>query len=87
MDRRGMHIGIWWEGKKEKQLGKPRSRWEDNVNIDVREIECGVMDWIHLAQDIDQWMALANTIFEFRKSLDTLEYLSDFSRTQLHGGS
>jgi hypothetical protein len=28
-------------------LGKPRRKWEDNIRIDV--------DWIHLAQDRDQW--------------------------------
>jgi hypothetical protein len=32
---------------------------EDNIKIDVREIEWGVMDWIRLTQDIDQWRTLA----------------------------
>jgi hypothetical protein len=29
--------------------------------MDLREIECGGMDWIHLAQDREQWRALVNT--------------------------
>jgi hypothetical protein len=30
------------------QLGTPRRRWEDNIKIDLREIELGGMDWIHV---------------------------------------
>jgi hypothetical protein len=43
------------EGK--RPLGSPRRRWEDNIRIDVREIGWEVVDWIHLAQDSDQWRA------------------------------
>jgi hypothetical protein len=37
------------EGK--RPLRKPRRRWEDNIKMDLREIGCGCMDWIELAQD------------------------------------
>jgi hypothetical protein len=30
----------------------------------VTEIGWGGMDWIHLAQDIDQWRAVVNMIME-----------------------
>jgi hypothetical protein len=30
--------------------------------MDVREIGCGGMDWIDLAQDRVQWRALMNTV-------------------------
>jgi hypothetical protein len=39
-------------------LGSPRCRWEDNIKLDVRKIRWGGMDWIHLAQDREQWWAL-----------------------------
>jgi hypothetical protein len=29
-------------------------RWVDNIKMDLREIEWDVMDWIDLAQDMDQ---------------------------------
>jgi hypothetical protein len=36
----------------------------DNIEMDLREIGCGGVDWIDLAQDKDQWRALVNTIIE-----------------------
>jgi hypothetical protein len=38
-----------------RPLGRPRHRWEDNISMDLREIEFGDVDWIHLAQDRDRW--------------------------------
>jgi hypothetical protein len=34
--------------------------------MDPREIGWDGMDWIDLAQDRDQWMALVNAIMNFR---------------------
>jgi hypothetical protein len=47
-------------------LGRHRRSWEDNIMTDFREIECGDMDWIDLAQDRDQWKALVNTVMSLR---------------------
>jgi hypothetical protein len=30
--------------------------------MDIREIGLGVMDWINLAQNRDQWRSLLNTV-------------------------
>jgi len=29
-------------------------RWEYNIKMDLREIGCKIVDWMHLAQDKDQ---------------------------------
>jgi hypothetical protein len=34
--------------------------------MDLREIGWDSMDWIELAQDRDQWMALLNTVMNLR---------------------
>jgi hypothetical protein len=52
------------EGK--RPLRRPGRRWVDNIKIDLREIRWDSMDWIDLAQDKDQWRALANTIMNLR---------------------
>jgi hypothetical protein len=49
-----------------RQLGRPRRRWEDNKKIDLREIDFGDVDWIHLAQDRDRWRTLVNTVMNLR---------------------
>jgi hypothetical protein len=48
------------EGK--RPLGRRRRRWEDNIEICLREIKWGGMDWTNLVQDRDQWRALVNTV-------------------------
>jgi hypothetical protein len=52
------------EGK--KPLGRPRRTWEDNIRMDLREIGLEGVDWIHLAQDRDQWRAVVNTVMNIR---------------------
>jgi hypothetical protein len=34
--------------------------------MDLREIGEGGLDWIDLAQDMDQWRALVNTVMNLR---------------------
>jgi hypothetical protein len=46
------------EGKRPQ--ARLRCRMENNIKMDIRRIEWGIMDWIHLSQDMDQWMALVN---------------------------
>jgi hypothetical protein len=43
-------------------LGKPRTRWKDNIKIDLRLMGCGGVNWNHQAQVRDQWRALVSTI-------------------------
>jgi PAS domain-containing protein len=45
-----------------RPLGRPRSRWEDNIKMDLREIGFVDVDWIHWAQDRDRRRALVNTV-------------------------
>jgi len=66
----GGEIGVYWalvrkpEGK--KPLGRPKRRWEDTIKMDLKEVECGVMNLIELAQDRDNWRGLVNAVMNFR---------------------
>jgi hypothetical protein len=52
------------EGK--RLLGRPRRRWVDNIKLDLREIGWDGIDWIYLAQDMDQWRALVNMVMNLQ---------------------
>jgi hypothetical protein len=52
------------EGK--RPLGRRRRRCQNNIKMDLREIGWDGMDWIDLAQDMDQWKALVNTVMNLR---------------------
>jgi hypothetical protein len=52
------------EGK--RPLEKPRRRWEDGIKVYLREIGCGGVEWIHLAQDRDRWRAVVNAVMNLR---------------------
>ena len=52
------------EGK--RSLGRPRRRWEDNINIDVQEVGGGCEDWMELAQVRDRWRTLVSTVMNLR---------------------
>jgi hypothetical protein len=46
---------FWSETLKRKRpLGKHRSRWEDNIKMDFREIWFREVDCVHLAKERDQ---------------------------------
>jgi hypothetical protein len=54
--------------KGNRPLGRPRHRWDDRIRMDLREIEWGggVVDWIQLAQDSNQWRAVVSVVMNLR---------------------
>jgi hypothetical protein len=51
------------EGK--RPVGRPTRRWVNIIKMDHRDIGWGGMDWIDLAQDMDQWRAFVNAVMNF----------------------
>jgi hypothetical protein len=49
-----------------RPLGRSRRRWEGNIIIDHREMGWEGVDWIHVAQDRDQWWTVVNTVINLR---------------------
>jgi hypothetical protein len=50
----------------ERPRGRTSGRLEDNVRMDVREIRWEVVEWMHLAQDRDQWRSVVSTEMNIR---------------------
>jgi hypothetical protein len=52
------------EGK--RSLKRPRHRWEDSINLDLRELGFDGVNWVKLAQDRVQWQAFVNMVMNLR---------------------
>jgi hypothetical protein len=65
---RGIYRVLEEKSEGKRTLGKPRRRWEDNIKMYLKEMGCGGMDWIELAQDSDRWRALLNAVMNLRVS-------------------
>jgi len=61
-DRRGVY-GVCVERPVGKRpLGKPRHRWEDNIEMDLQEVGRETMDWISVIRVGDRWRAIVNAV-------------------------
>jgi hypothetical protein len=49
-----------------RPLGRPRRKWEDNINMDLYGVEREGTNWFDLAQDRDRWWALVNVVMNLR---------------------
>ena len=58
--------GFWWGNLRERPLGRPRRRWEDNIKMDLQEVGGGCEDWMEVAQDRDRWRALVSKVMNLR---------------------
>jgi hypothetical protein len=67
------HVACMWEGRGvysilvgrpegKRPLGRSRHRWEDNINMDLRETGINGVMWIRLTQDRVQWQAFVNVV-------------------------
>jgi hypothetical protein len=61
--------------KAKRLLGRPRRKWEDNINMDLKEMGCEVVDWFHLVRGRDQWRAAVNTVMNLSGSIKCGEFL------------
>jgi hypothetical protein len=53
-DKRNAHRILVGKREGKRLLGRLRCRWEDGINIDLRGIVWGDMDWVDLIQDLDK---------------------------------
>jgi hypothetical protein len=47
---RGVYRVLVGKPEERRPVGRPRRRWEDNIRMDLRDVKCGFVDWMELAQ-------------------------------------
>jgi hypothetical protein len=65
---RGVYRVLVGKPEGRRPLGRPRHRWDNNIRMDLREVGCGCVDWMELAQDRDRWRALVSAVMKLRVS-------------------
>jgi len=65
-EERGLYRVLVGKPEGKSLLGRPRSRWVDNIRMDFQEVGCGYMDWIGLAQYRDRWRKLVSAVINLR---------------------
>jgi len=62
-----VHTGFWWGiSERNRPLGRPRRRSEDNIRVGLQEGGWGGMDWIAVAEVRDRWRATVNVVMNVR---------------------
>jgi hypothetical protein len=59
LERGPLSIVSTTEGR--NPLGRPSSRWVDNIRMDLGVVGWDDEDWIGLAEDRNRWRALVNS--------------------------
>ena len=63
---KGVYRLLVGKPERERPLGRPGRRWEDNIKVDLQDVGCGGVEWIALAQDRDSWWALETVVMSLR---------------------
>jgi hypothetical protein len=58
-----------------RPLARPRSRWDDNIRMDLEEIGIDAGNWVDWAQDRNYWRGLVNAALNLRVS-EAMELVS-----------
>ena len=64
--RRGAYRVLVAKPEKRKPRGRPKPKWENNIQMDLRKVRRGGRDWIDLAQDRNRWRAVVNVVTNLR---------------------
>ena len=72
---RGVHKVLVGKPEGKRPLGRPRHRWEDNIEMDLEEVGRGCGDWMELAQDRGELVGTCEYGNELSGSIKCGEFL------------
>ena len=62
-----VYTGFWW-GKPERKrpMGRPRRRWDDNIEECLTAIGWEGIGWIDMTRDRHKWRAVVSMVMKLR---------------------
>jgi len=73
---RGVYRVFVGKPERKRPLGRPRRRCEDNIKMNLKEVGCGNMGWIDLAQDRDRYLVLVKAVMNLRVPYNMRNFLT-----------
>ena len=61
--------------EEERPLVRPRTRWEDDIKVDRKEVRRAGMNWTDIAEDRDRCRAFVNAVMHLRFPLNEGKFL------------
>ena len=65
-NERGSRKLLVGKPKGKRPVGRPRMRWENYINHDLREVDYTGDDWKSLVEDREVWRAYAHAVMNLR---------------------
>jgi hypothetical protein len=65
--------------KRKRLLGRPKSRWNETIQIDFREMESQSVGWTDVAEDRWRWRDLVCTVLNARVRLEVEAFLTSWT--------
>ena len=75
-EKRGVYRFLVGKPEGNRPFGKPRRRWEDDINMDLQEVGRGCRDWIELTEDRYRWRTILNVMINLRVPLNAGNFLT-----------
>ena len=63
-ERRGVYRVLVGKPEGRRPLGRPRHRWNVNIEMVHQEVEEGAIDWIDPVENKDTWQDFVNTVMK-----------------------
>jgi hypothetical protein len=54
------------KSEERRPSGRSKRRWEDNIKMVLQEVGWGSMDMRYLAQEMNRWWAVVNSVMNLR---------------------
>jgi hypothetical protein len=75
-DLRNAYKILFLLSERKRSFRRSRHGVEDNIRVDLKGVGWRGVDWIHLAQNRDQWQALGSAVIKIRVPWEAGNFLT-----------